>query len=317
MFFSKQDYEYLLDNLTKKFNVYEFIDKNYLICLLDGLMNDGYYEDLCLQIENKSTINPLFDIGYRISSYLYFKICKRSIDDIDVLLTLVEDKRRVINLILNKMKVDKSDKIDDYVMEIASLYDGNESFDQFITRYIMCDIKGVSFTVSKPVIEEKKALEEEPKKKKKSKKKKNKHEKINIQIINSASVKEEVVEENSTDTVVFEDDSVMPIIEESLYDKCLKKCNSGVGTGSVDEFINYVLMTDIIDKVRCMDEVYNIYFLMRYGLLNGSYYTREEISDIMDISLEEVINLERKTIIMVKEYLNRAVNDYERYLLTK
>lgn len=357
MLFSEQDYEYLLDSLSKKFALYEFIDNNYLKNMLDNLINDGCFENLKIVSEELSKdMNPLFHISFRIQNYLYYKICKLCEDDIEVLLNLVEDKRRVINLIFRKMKVEDDTKLDDYIMNIASLYNGVESFDSFVTRYVMSAIKGVQFEVEKaPVVCVAKESEivDDKKKKNKGKKKKNKDkQKAIVSIIETKPKKvtpevplasentsnhdevqiedTEVIQEfaDRQDTVcevVSED--IIDIIEESIpeikeektwYRKCLDKCEENFGTGEKDSFVTMVLMSDLVDKVTTIeDESYKIYFLMRFGLMNDSFYTREEIALVMDVPLECVIKYERYTLSTLREYINRVVNNYEEYILRK
>lgn len=365
MLFSKQDYEYLLNSLSKKFALYEFIDNNYLMNMLDSLMNDGCFEDLKIVADELSKdMNPLFHISFRIQNYLYYKICKLCEDDIEVLLNLVEDKRRVINLIFRKMKVEDDTKLDDYVMNIASLYNGVESFDSFVTRYVMSAIKGVQFEVEKaPVlcVAKEPEIVDDKKKKNKGKKKKNKDkqkaivsiietkpkevetktkkvieevlpisvntsiqeeiqveiEEVTQEVVDSQEIVSEVVSEEALDNTGEE--SVPEIVEEKTwYQKCLDKCEDIVGTGIRDNFITMVLMSDLVDKVTMIeDEGYKIYFLMRFGLMNESFYTREEIALVMDVSLEDVIKYERYTLSMLRDYINRAVNNYEEYILRK
>ena len=358
MLFSKQDYEYLLNSLSKKFALYEFIDNNYLMNMLDSLMNDGCFEDLKIVAEELSNdMNPLFHISFRIQNYLYYKICKLCEDDIEVLLNLVEDKRRVINLIFRKMKVEDDTKLDDYVMNIASLYNGVESFDSFVTRYVMSAIKGVQFEVEKaPVlcVAKEPEMVDDKKKKNKCKKKKNKDkqkamisiietkskevvkevlpivvntstqeeilveiDEVTQEVIDSQEIVSEVVSEEVLDNTAVE--SVPEIVEEKTwYQICLDKCGDIVGTGVKDNFITMVLMSDLVDKVTMIeDEGYKIYFLMRFGLMNESFYTREEIALIMNISLDDVIKYERYTLSTLRDYINMAVNNYEEYILRK
>lgn len=296
MLFSKTDYDYLLSNLKSKFNLYEMIDDSYLTNLLDCLMNDGKYEDLIIEVSNNSDMNPLFYIGFKIQSYIYYKICRNIEDDMDLLLSLVEDKKRVVSLILRKFKIDDFSKIDDYIMNAALLYTGEESFDSFLTRYVMCSIKGTEFNVSKEVVSKVIVEDELDTKKKKKKKKKANKEGLVVSDDNVNSKKE---------------------VEVSLMDKIVSKCREVKGTYVRDSFIDMVLLSNILDNLDTENELYRVYFLMRFGLLNDTYYSRDEISNIALVSLEEIINIERDVLNRLREYLNSRVTKYEEYILSK
>ncbi len=344
MLFSKQDYEYMLNSLTKKFRLYDFIDQNYLINMLDSLMNNGTYEDLTISVDEATKdMNPLFYITFKIQNYLYYKICKLCEDDIEVLLNLVEDKRRVINLIFRKMNVEDDSKLDDYVMNIASLYNGSEAFDSFITRYIMSQIKGVPFTMEKntsvSVTSDK--VEDVPKDKKKKRKKKK--EKIGIIVIEKVisstapapvSIASDLVEPNALvgeslsvpfeePVVLVEEDDKTPIINASVpqvsfYQKCMNKCDSIMGTFKKDSFIEMVLMSDLVNTFSFLqDERFKLYFLMRFGLMNDSFYSKEEIANILECNILDVIGFEKGVIVEIRNYFNRAFNSYENYILSK
>ncbi len=328
MLFSKKDYEYILSSLTKKFSLYDFITQEYLINMLDSLMDSGTFEDLTILYDDaKNDVNPLFYINFKIQNYLYYKICKLCEEDIEVLLSLVEDKRRVINLIFRKMKVEDDSKLDDYVMSIASLYNGMESFDSFITRYIMAQIKGVPFTMEKSASASTTSdkLEEVPKDKKKKKKKKT-TEKMKIIVVEKVvpstsslpdadlKVLEPVILEEQNDLIP---DNVQ-ILQVSLYQKCLEKCEYIKGSLNKDGFIEMVLMSDLVNTISLLnDEAYKIYFLMRFGLMNSSFYSKEEIASIMECNILDIIEYEKKVIVDVRNYYNRALSSYESYILTK
>ena len=136
MFFSNEIFESLLSSLRNKFSLYNFIDDDFLSNLLTQLRDTGCYENLKIsKDELNKDMNPLFYIGFKIQNYLYYKICSLCEDDIDVLLSFIEDKRRIGNLVFRKLKVEDTSKYDDYVVNAASLYRGRESFDSFLTRY--------------------------------------------------------------------------------------------------------------------------------------------------------------------------------------
>lgn len=370
MLFSKQDFEYLYNSLSKKFSLYDFIDDNYLNSLLNSLCNTGSFENLTITKEEiSSDVNPLFYLGFKIQNYLYYKVCKLAEEDIDILLVLVEDKRRVVNLVFRKLKVEDTTKLEDYIMNVATLYNGEEAFDTFLTRYVMSSLKGVSFEMVRKTKEEKepeKIVDTSKKKKKKKKDKKNKgsslvaekpkkeddvvfvsveESSLNKDFIRGTGVScdsagtEGIIEEvNEPDTmeatndwdtgVVLVEDScckseevsdILEVVEEvGYFDKVVEKCNLIKGTAIRDNFIGMVLMCDLVDKISFVDdECYKIYFLMRYGLMNGSFYNREEVAMICEISLEEVISYERRTINYLRNYLNQVVNNYEIFLLCK
>lgn len=313
MFFSKQDYEYLLSSLSKKYSLYNFIDSDYLTNMLDNLMINGYFEDLVLARDDMSKdMNPLFHISFKIQNYLYYKICKLCEEDIEVLLCLVEDKRRIINLILRKMKVEDDGKIDDYIMNIASLYNGAESFDSFVTRYVMAMIKGIPFIVEKSVTTnniQSLEVDNNTKSKKKEKKKKKKNK-----------LKEKPLVDEDKDPLVDNSDSLDFDKEEKLLlsDVIFNKCNSCLGSGSKDNFIEMVLMSDLVNSVNNIeDEKFKLYFLMRYGFMNESFYTREEIANILSVELLTIIEYERFTINKLREFMNKVINHYEDYILRK
>ena len=51
-----------------------------------------------------------------------------------------------------------------------------------------------------------------------------------------------------------------------------------------------VLLTSLVNSIEFdLDEKYKLYFMMRFGLLNDSYYTREEIAIILEIDIRNVL----------------------------
>lgn len=289
MFFNKEEYENLFYSLNKKFFLYSFITEEYIKEILDELMLNGSYKSI--QITDNLSTNPLFDISFKIQTYIYLEICKLCENDVDVLLSLVEDKRRIVNLVLRKLKVDDNSKLDDYIMECTTLYNGKESFDSFLTRYVMSSIRGVPFIIENKIDNTKEEEKKEEVNTKKNKKKKKKQKNINV------------VTENK----------VIEVNRESYYDQCFNKCISFKGSAIKDEFINWVLLSDLVNFVQNYDdEKYKIYFLMRYGLMNDSYYSREEIAMVMQLPLVDIINYERKTINDLKTYINNSFMEYEK-----
>ena len=294
MLFSNEIFESLLSSLRNKFSLYNFIDDDFLSNLLTQLRDTGCYENLKIsKDELNKDMNPLFYIGFKIQNYLYYKICSLCEDDIDVLLSLIEDKRRIGNLVFRKLKVEDTSTYDDYVVNAAILYRGRESFDSFLTRYIMAQIKGIPFELDKnsnEAIPDNK--EELSNKKKKNKKKANN------------------INENVSKT--------KEVIQKMMYEIVLDKCSKCLGTGHKDKFVDMVLLTSLVDSIQFIsDENYKLYFLMRFGLLNHSYYTREEIAMMLDIDIREVLNFEKDIISKVREYYNSLVNNYEEFILKK
>lgn len=295
MLFTKDEFDSLLSSLRNKFSLYHFISDDFLINLLTKLRDTGCYENLYIsKDELTKDMNPLFYIGFKIQNYLYFKICSLCEDDIDVLLTLIEDKRRIANLVFRKLKVEDTSKFDDYIVTVASLYKGVESFDSFLTRYIMAQIKGIPFEIEKTstVVEIENDVEDNKKKKKKKKKEKNNKNNINKL--------EEVA------------------VQRTISDICFERCSKQLGTGIKDRFIDMVLLTNLVNSIEFdLDEKYKLYFMMRFGLLNDSYYTREEIAIILEIDIRNVLNFEKDTITKVRDYYNGLVNSYEDFILKK
>ncbi len=333
MFISKDDYEYLYKSLKSKYGLYDFIDDNYILNMLDTLKETGKFETIDIVTGCPEGSNPLFYFSFKIQNYLYYLICKKSEDDVDVLLSLVEDKRRVANLVLKKMNNDDFSKVDDYIMEIALIYNGEESFDSFITRYIMSVIKGVSFEVTKIQVTPKVEVNEEiVKKNKKSKKKKNKGIKdgFDIKVIRSNETptrndEASELETNICDESKIQELSVIPEVlteseykEPTLYEFVLDVCSRIKGSGIRDSFIDMILSSDLINKIDMLDnQNYKIYFLLRYGLLNDSFYTIEEISSIMKLCISDVLLFERHTIKLLRDYMNRTFDFYQEHMLVK
>lgn len=334
MFINKQDYESLYESLSKRFSLYNFVDGNYIIELLDSLAQTGRFDLIDITNDSKrNEMNPLFYINFKIQNYLYLKICLLSLDDIDILLALVEDKRRVVELIFRKLKIEDKSKLDDYIMNAAALYNGSDSFDSFLTRYVMAMIRGTPFDVERTTkASEVKVVEDDNKQKKKKKKKKNKGQVVTQEVVkplvgdaplecNDSHLAEQNLSEND-----FNRQEVIPPqkIDEpgqvdarlSHYEKVLEKCRDSKGTGNKDSFVEMVLLSNLLDKVYESDnDLYKIYFLLRYGLMNESFYTINEIALLLEKEIDEVIGYERITIKNLKEYLTRTFNLYEEIVL--
>ena len=108
------------------------------------------------------------------------------------------------------------------------------------------------------------------------------------------------------------------VIQKKMYEIVLDKCSNCLGTGHKDKFVDMVLLTSLVDSIQFIsDENYKLYFLLRFGLLNHSYYTREEIAMMLEIDIREVLNFEKDIISKVREYYNSLVNNYEEFILKK
>lgn len=100
--------------------------------------------------------------------------------------------------------------------------------------------------------------------------------------------------------------------------ECQKRVSNILGTGTIDTFIRACQETKIVGIVESYgDIIYEMYLLLRLGFINKSFYTKEEISNILSLPITEIISYERHTWQEIKSILNNKFNTYEDYILSK
>lgn len=302
---TKKEIDEVISSLLKKFSVYE-LSEDYITNLVISLINqkkniDGNIIDIS---DFKNDLNPRFYISFKIQKYLYYSLVLKARDDVDVLIQIVEDKRRIASLVLKKLKCD-SNKSEDLIMDSLEFYDGSVTFDLFLTEFIMAKIKGISFEEKQKASSLAGDKVEELKKDEKP-------------VINLVSSENKLTENISLESEeALETDVLEDIIKETLYDKCKNKCENIKGTALIDEFIKFVLMSDLINIIDCYSQEFKVYFMMRFGLMNEYFYTRDEIAAIAEIDILAIIDYEREVINRIREFMNNSFINYEDYIIKR
>lgn len=286
----EKEIDEIINSLFNKFNIYS-INKDYISNLVFSLINKKRNLD-CIIIDTSDyryDTNPCLYIFFKSQNYLYYKIVRKAIEDMDVLLLLINDKKSIVELILKKLNVDPS-KAEDYIIDSLEHYDGKILYSIFFVRYVKSRIKGISNkNLEIPMIE----IEEQ-------------------EVTQFA----DVVKENSIDTKISRRKSCDDI-NDNLYEQCMKKCNHVKGTFCKDDFIDLVINSAIFVDIQLYEEKFRIYYMMRFGYMNETFYSREEISSITGISIVNILEYEMKVIEKLKSYVNNLFDGYENYILKK
>lgn len=324
MIIEKHELKQLINSLVLKFQNFDVISYDYIVDFVNAIINDDKQFD-GINIDNldfKDDMNPQFFIQFKVQNYIYYKLCKLALEDADILLQLVDDKSRVMALICRKLNFEDTSKCEDFIMEAIGLYDASESFDVFLSRYFRTKIKGQDFILKKEENVSNVTTCLDKKAKKKQKKKKRKEKSVVITDIGKKDaeheVSEEIKEDNSIDESVNKA-SISEIEEEiDVISYATGLCKNRVGSANVDNFVQLCRMVQLIQKIDIKGNLkYGTYLLLRFGYINNSYYDREEISQMLELNILEVINFERYTLRMVKDIINRKVDKYEEYVLSK
>lgn len=393
---SKKEQNEIVNSLFEKFSKTEVITYDYIKDFLSAILNDEpKYDIFTLKIpSNESSTNNTMDIKYIIQNNIYYKLCRLTEENIDVLMFLVEDRRSAATLILKKLGITDSSKTEDYLIESFSMFNGDENFNSFITRFIMAKVRGTKFQTKTEIdnarIQEKqdKTVQEVTKKKKKKKKDKRsriqepqpvKQEEIKEAVevtsapnpissftpkepeINSG-VDEQIIEQQvSASSIKESEEQVKPLegqdptinqieevqeqrqeivndtipisklepsspVQEPIpqqeelipYVECQKRTGEISGTGTIDNFIRACQETKIVKEIQINnDPFYEMYLLLRLGFINKSFYTKDEISHLLGLSIIDIITYERTTWSIIKNILNNRFSNYEQYILSK
>ncbi len=266
--------------LIKKFALFDCITEEYIEGFVNAYVNgDGHYDGFDFGNEDcPLDTNPYLFVSFKIQSFIYLKLCRLANEDADILLMLVEDRRKIVNMIGRKLNFTDETKKEDYLIDALLSFNGEESLDTFITRYVMAKIRGVPFVLKEKNI----VVKQEQEIPSKGKGKKNKKKIKNVALKPTR-------------------------IDNSLsYDIDLKGLN---GSLVKDEFVNKVLDTGILDLIDYeIDKRFTIYILLRFGLLNGTYYSLEDIGTILGDS-KLGLSFEKKMIDLLSKEVNFGADE--------
>lgn len=364
---SKKNQNEIINSIFEDFKDAK-ITYDYISRFLDSILKEQTkYDIFSNDIPSLLTSsNPEMTIKYHIKNSIYYKLCLESSNDIDVLLFLTDDKRKIGSLVLKRLGVTDESKLEDYLIEAFSSFNGDENFNTFLTRFIMSKVKGTKFQskseIPSPVPQQ---AQEQPSKKKKKKKKEKTTPyvppKSNISpVASSITPKEEqpalqeterkevesplplettglVIEpppkiltivlsnevpiESPTPLEEKNDDEILSSSKSDVLNpflECQKRVSNIPGTGTIDTFIRACQETKIVGIVESYGSItYEMYLLLRLGFINKSFYTKEEISNILSLPISEIISYERHTWQEIKSILNNKFNTYEDYILSK
>ena len=304
----------IIDSLLKRFKDYELITYDYIMGFITAFINEEEtYDGMELRIgEYPPDTNAYLFISFKIQSLIYNKLCSLATDDADVLLELVSDKMRIVNMVARKFNFTDEQRKEDYLIDALTSFDGEESIDTYITRYVIARIKGVPYESKKDQEAriESKVVIPETKKDKKNKKKKNRELKPDKVIV------PEVIEEVSEPEVI--QPKKEEVKEESAYEVCLKRCSLAKGSKEKDEFVQTFLnfgTYDLIDYSK--NKEYGMYMLLRFGFINETYYSLPEIVLITNLDMRTILGFEKYTVEVMRTHLNAKVDYYYKLITQK
>lgn len=318
----------LIKNLNEKFSSFDIITPEYIEKFVEAYNNgDNTYDGIDISVDSNSLeTNFYLFVSYRIQAVLYRKLCVLANEDVDVLLSLVNDKKRVLKMVCRRFNFNNDEAAENYLMDAIASFDGSESFDSYITRYVIAQIKGVEFVPkSKVVVKPVQASEDETKgKKKKKKKKKNKG--TSFITISKDSLKSKQPEETEPETAVVvvpkKDMEEQPVKEEitinenSPYQMCLVRSKEYVGSREKDEFVETFISMGTYDLLDFSNNVsFAMYVLLRFGFVNDLYYSLPSIASIIGIELKEVLSYERFVADVMKMHINKKIDYFAKLLL--
>lgn len=312
----------IIDSLLKRFKDYEIITYEYISNFIKAYEDEEpSYDGFDLKLSDYPTdTNPYLYISFKIQSFIYNKLCSLATEDADILLTLVSDKMRIVNMIARKFNFTDETKKEDYLMDALTSFNGDDSIDTHITRYVIARIKGVPYETKKEQITRVEAKKEtvEVGKTKKGKKKKNREFTNSVPVIVPPVVEEktQVIESVPTPepVVVLEPQTK----EETAYELCLKNCHLAKGSKEADEFVQTFLnfgTYDLIDYTN--NKEYAMYMLLRFGFVNENYYSLREIALITNLSFKNILNFEKYTVEIMRQHLNAKVDYYYKLVTEK
>ncbi len=313
----------IIDSLLKKFADYSIITYDYIANFVKAFEDeDKSYDGFNLEIDFCPTdVNQYLYVIFKIQSFIYNKLCMMSLDDADILLALVNEKMRVVNMVARRFNFTDEQKKENYLIDALTMFDGTESIDTHITRYVIAQIKGVPFKTKKEE-EEKIRLQNVQEQAKQealiqSKKEKKKNKKNKNVVLNKVSSLEDLgkVNEEPISNKVITTEQVPK--EETVLELYLKKCNKAKGSKEKDEFVETFLNLgtyDLIDYANNKD--YAMYILLRFGLINDTFYNITEIAQISDIDIRTILGFEKFTVEVMRLHINEKIDNYLKLLIS-
>lgn len=354
MVLENKDRKFIIESALAKFSKYAFITYDYVECFIDAIINEEKkYDDIDIALKNLKDINNVaLYVEIKLKDYLYLKICRVAKDDVDVLVDLMEDIKSYALLVFKRMGIKDTDKCEDYLINAINNYDGLETFNTYLTRYLMAEIKGIPY-VREEKIEKK--LEEQvhvPRKynKKPPKKPKDKNKyKSNpltpldvpseeqlvapIEEVTSgsndepfkpneeSSITSEVIETTSFKESVVEEPEIAKedktLNIQEMYAMCQKIIGQRKGNATKETFLELATSANIIEALPTSNEHFLQYLILRFGRINDSYFDIEEIMELLDISLKTVLSYEQIVISELRTIIDEKFNAYSLMKLEK
>lgn len=313
MVITSKDKNLIIDSLLKKFANYPLITYDYIKGFIEAYENDeNTYDGFDLNTKDypTDTDNPHLYISFKVQSFIYNKLCSLATEDADILLGLVDDKMRIVNMVAKRFNFTDEKKKEDYLMDALTSFTGDDSIDTHITRYVIAKIKGVPYETKREQELRVKANREQQEtavtKKDKKKKKKNK-------VVAPEPVVPAV---ESVQEVVLEPVTKVEAKEVSAYDLCLQRCSMVPGSKEKDEFVETFLSLGTYDVIDYKDnKEYTMYMLLRFGMINDTFYSLVEISQICELDLRTILGFEKYTIEVMRKHINEKIDYYYKLVI--
>ena len=137
-------------------------------------------------------------------------------------------------------------------------------------------------------------------------------------------IAEELVEKDGLEKPVenksipsTEEVSVTKKLELSSYQRCLSKTKNIVGQEICDDFVRTVINLGIIYLLDySSDKEFEMYILLRFGFINESFYTIEQIASIIEESIQKVLTYENMVLKTMKDAFDNKLNAYQDKILS-
>ena len=114
-----------------------------------------------------------------------------------------------------------------------------------------------------------------------------------------------------------EEVSVTKELDLSPYQRCLSKTKNIVGQETGDDFVKTIINLGIIDLLDYSnDSEFEMYILLRFGFINDSFYTIEQIASITDESIQKILTYENFILKTAKNIFDNKLNAYQAKVLS-
>lgn len=263
----------------KKYKKYEkYLSDNFF---------EKVYKDYLKEEEFTDNVSDVVSFSMYATKKVYFEFSKLINDgNVDLEIELIDENRKIFNIILPRMNLENIDN-EQVLMDALESYDGSKLFSLHIVDTVRKKYQNIEAEK-----EEEKEDIVEIKKSKKQKKKKG-HGRYS---------------DSKTETILPSQNQIVNEKENAFEARVLLYVKKHREDAKFDEVDGFIIRSNLINK--CTDEELKTYLLLRYGHFKNCCFNNDEISEILEKPKSYIVELQLKSIDLLKKFVENTTNQY-------